>query len=132
MAVFEYLIILSLQESAIVLAKLLFPQIFEKMPMQEIRALVAEKSTMSTYIRGESIELPPHFMGLLLEGYIKGQGTQEELIASPAALLPWYGDMSFRGSDVSGKASSKMFDQSISMLLHLIKYFLNEQWKEML
>ncbi|WOH15660.1 hypothetical protein DCAR_0935203 [Daucus carota subsp. sativus] len=100
------------QESAIVLAKLLLPQIFEKMPMQEIRALVAEKSTMSTYIRGESIELPPHFMGLLLEGYIKGQGTQEELIASPAALLPWYGDMSFRGSDVSGIKSTSFVHQA--------------------
>ncbi|KAK1387163.1 Salt overly sensitive 1 [Heracleum sosnowskyi] len=100
------------QESATVLAKLLLPQIFEKMPMQEVRALVAEKSTMTTYLRGESIELPHHFIGLLLEGYIKGQGIQEELIASPAALLPWYGDMSFRGSDVSGIKSASFLHQA--------------------
>ncbi|KAL8157682.1 sodium/hydrogen exchanger 8-like [Apium graveolens] len=100
------------QESATVLAKLLLPQIFEKMPMQEVRALIAEKSTMSTYLRGESIELPSHFIGLLLEGYIKGQGNQGELIASPTALLPLHGDMSFRGSEISIFKSASFMNQT--------------------
>lgn len=102
-------VILFPQESAIVLAKLLLPQIFEKMQMQEMRALVAEKSKMSTYLSGESIELPHHSIGLLLEGYIKAQGLQEELITSPAALLPMYGEQSFQGSEASGKLSNKIF-----------------------
>lgn len=76
--------------------------------MQEVRALVAEKSTMRTYLRGESIELPSHYIGLLLEGYIKGQGNQGELIASPTALLPLHGDMSFRGSEISSKIAHNM------------------------
>lgn len=73
--------------------------------MQEVRALIAEKSTMSMYLKEESIEVPHHFIGLLLEGYIKGEGIQEELIASPAALMPLYGDMSSLGSEISGKTS---------------------------
>ncbi|KAL3582348.1 hypothetical protein D5086_016680 [Populus alba] len=36
------------QESAIVIAKLLLPQVFEKLPMQELRALVAESTFAST------------------------------------------------------------------------------------
>lgn len=100
------------QESAIVLAKLLLPQIFDKMPMQEVRALVAEKSKMGTYLSGESIELPHHYIGLLLEGYIKAQGIQEELITSPAALLPLYGDQSFRGSETPGVRSVSFLHQS--------------------
>lgn len=55
--------------------------------MQEVRALVAEKSTMSTYLKEESIEVPHHFIGLLLEGYVKGQGIQEELTSSTDAFV---------------------------------------------
>nr|XP_015893989.2 sodium/hydrogen exchanger 7-like isoform X1 [Ziziphus jujuba var. spinosa] len=76
------------QESAIILAKLLLPQVFEKMGMQDLRALVVERSIMTLYIRGESIEVPYHSIGILLEGFIKTRGLQEELITSPAALLP--------------------------------------------
>ncbi|CAK9163719.1 unnamed protein product, partial [Ilex paraguariensis] len=95
------------RESVIILAKLLLPQIFEKMAMQDLRALVAERSTMSIYIRGETVELPHHSIGFLLEGFIKTQDVQEELITSPAALLPSYGDQSFRASETLGaKAAS--------------------------
>ncbi|KAJ4960786.1 hypothetical protein NE237_020696 [Protea cynaroides] len=89
------------QESAIVLAKLLLPQIFEKMPMQELRALVAEKSMMNIYVSGETVEVPNHSIGLLLEGFIKNQDVQE-LITSPAALLPSYGDLSFTNLETAG------------------------------
>lgn len=91
-----------LQESAIILAKLLLPQVFEKMAMQELRALVAERSEMTIYIRGETIELPQHSIGFLLEGFIKTQGVEEELIISPAALWPSHGNSSFRSPDTSG------------------------------
>ena len=89
---------LLLQESAIVLAKLLLPQIFEKMAMQDLRALVAEKSTMTIYLSGETIEMPHYSIALLLDGFIKGQG---ELITSPAALMPSH-NLNFRNVDTSG------------------------------
>lgn len=85
--------------------------------MQEVRAIVAEKSTMSIHLRGESVEVPHHFIGLLLEGYIRGQGIQEELIASPSALLPLYGDTSFQGTDISGVRSHQMCGETINLVL---------------
>ncbi|XP_017226139.1 sodium/hydrogen exchanger 7 isoform X3 [Daucus carota subsp. sativus] len=97
------------KESATVLSKILLPQLFEKVPMQEVRALVAEKSTMSRYPVEESIEVPHHFIGLLLEGHIKGQGIQEELIESPAALMPLYGDTNKQESDISVGIESASF-----------------------
>ncbi|KAK9008434.1 hypothetical protein V6N11_075329 [Hibiscus sabdariffa] len=55
------------QESAFVLlAKLLVPQIFEKMALQDLRALVAERSSMKTYITGETIDVPHQSIGFLL------------------------------------------------------------------
>lgn len=92
---------LALQESAIVLAKLLLPQIFEKMAMHDLRALVAERSIMNLYIRGETIEIPYHSIGFLLEGFLKTQGV-EELIISPATLLPSHGSLSFQSLESSG------------------------------
>nr|APR62626.1 Na+/H+ antiporter [Ricinus communis] len=83
------------QESAIALAKLLLPQIFEKMVMHDMRALIAERSMMNTYIRGETIEIPYHSIGFLLEGFVKAHGYQEELITSPAVLLPPHKNQSF-------------------------------------
>lgn len=88
-----------LQESALVLLKLLRPQIFEKVAMQELRALVsAESSKLTTYVSGESIEINYNNIGLLLEGFIKPVGIQEELIAAPAVLLPSNGNQSFHNS----------------------------------
>ncbi|WCJ33702.1 Sodium/hydrogen exchanger 7 [Euphorbia peplus] len=89
------------QESAIILAKLLLPQIFEKMSMQDLRTLVAERSMMTTHIRGETIEVPHHSVGFLLEGFIKAHGFQDEFIVSPAALLPPHGNRSFGNAHAS-------------------------------
>nr|ABN04857.1 salt-overly-sensitive 1 [Eutrema halophilum] len=88
------------KESALVLLKLLRPQTFEKVPMHELRALVsAESSKQTTYVSGESIEIDHNSVGLLLEGFIKAVGIQEELlIASPAALLHSNENQSFRNS----------------------------------
>ncbi|XP_010276296.1 PREDICTED: sodium/hydrogen exchanger 8 [Nelumbo nucifera] len=99
------------KESVIIIAKLMLPQVFEEMAMQELRALVAEKSMMNTYIRGETIEIPHHSVGFLLEGFIKTQDVQEELITSPAALLPSYGDISFLGMETSGTKTSSFYHQ---------------------
>ena len=89
-----------MQESAIILVKLLLPQIFEKRAMQDLRALVAERSTMTIYIRGETIEIPHHSIGLLLEGFIKPEGSQE-LVASPSALLPSHAYQSFQNLETA-------------------------------
>ncbi|KAI5580018.1 hypothetical protein POPTR_008G140700v4 [Populus trichocarpa] len=99
------------QESAIVIAKLLLPQVFEKMPMQELRALVAERSVMTTYIRGETIEIPHHSIGFLLEGFIKAHGFQDELTASPAVLLPPQGNQSFQKIGISGAQAASFSHQ---------------------
>lgn len=71
--------------------------------MQELRALVVERSNMMICIRGETIEVPQHCVGFLLEGFIKTQGAQDDLIASPAALLPSRGKSILQTSDASGK-----------------------------
>lgn len=78
------------------------------MAMLELRALVAERSVMTMYIRGENIELPPHSIAFLLEGFIKAHGSQEELIASPAALLPAHGHQSFQNVERSGSFSKNL------------------------
>ncbi|XVF85519.1 hypothetical protein PTKIN_Ptkin17bG0123900 [Pterospermum kingtungense] len=98
------------QESAIVLAKLLVPQIFEKMALQDLRALVAERSLMKTYIRGETIEVPHQSIGFLLEGFIKPSSVQE-LITSPAVLLPSHGSQSFLNADMSGATTGSFSHQ---------------------
>ncbi|CAN0890974.1 Sodium/hydrogen exchanger 7 [Linum grandiflorum] len=98
------------QESAIVLAKLLLPQVFEKMSMHDLRALIVEKSVMTTYIRGETIEIPTHSVGFLLEGFIKSHGFQEELITSPAALFPQHGNQS--SQSVHGSHGHQSFQRS--------------------
>ncbi|CAN1218006.1 Sodium/hydrogen exchanger 7 [Linum perenne] len=74
------------QESAIVLAKLLLPRIFERMDVRDLRALVAERSMMTTYTRGETIRLSHTSVGILLNGTITAHGFGE-LITSPAALF---------------------------------------------
>lgn len=77
-----------LQESVLILAKLLLPEIFEKMSMQDLRVLVAERSMMSKYIRGETIEVPHQYICFLLEGFVKTSEGMNGLITSPAALFP--------------------------------------------
>ncbi|XP_059445682.1 sodium/hydrogen exchanger 8 isoform X1 [Corylus avellana] len=104
------------QESAIVLAKLLLPQIFEKMAMHDLRALVAERSIMNLYIRGETIEIPYHSIGFLLEGFLKTQGV-EELIISPATLLPSHGSLSFQSLESSGTTGASFSHQGCRYLV---------------
>ena len=74
--------------------------------MQDLRALVAERSTTAIYIRGEVVEIPFHSIGILLEGYVKTQDVHEELIASPAPLLPSRGHQSFQNLEASGNKES--------------------------
>lgn len=69
--------------------------------MQNLRALVAERSAMTIYIRGETIEIPYHSIGILLEGYVKTQG--QELVTSPATLFPSQGNLSFQNLENSGE-----------------------------
>lgn len=90
-----------LQESAIFLARILLPQIFEKLTMQDLRALIVERSTMKTYLGRETIEIPYHSVGFLLEGFVKTYNLQE-LITSPAALVPSQGNQSFTSIEESG------------------------------
>ncbi|GMJ13363.1 ARABIDOPSIS SALT OVERLY SENSITIVE 1, SALT OVERLY SENSITIVE 1, ARABIDOPSIS NA+/H+ ANTIPORTER 7 [Hibiscus trionum] len=99
------------RESALVLAKLLVPQIFEKMALQDLRALVAERSSMKTYIAGETIEVSHQSIGFLLEGFVKPLLVQEELIASPAVLLPSQGNQSFLNADKSGSTTASFSHQ---------------------
>ncbi|XP_056696417.1 sodium/hydrogen exchanger 7 isoform X2 [Spinacia oleracea] len=102
------------KESVIVLAKVLLPRVFENMSMQEMRMLTAERSTLNTYLRGETIEVPPHSIGFLLEGFIKSHSLVEELITSPAALWPAQGNSSFLSQDGSGYKSTSFSHQGAS------------------
>ncbi|XP_008220964.1 PREDICTED: sodium/hydrogen exchanger 8 isoform X1 [Prunus mume] len=105
------------QESAIALVKLFLPQIFEKMSMQDLRALVAEGSMMTIYISGESFEIPYRSIGFLLEGFVKTQGVQEELITSPAPLLPPHGYQSFPNLEASGTKGASFSHRGSSYLV---------------
>ncbi|PKA52210.1 Sodium/hydrogen exchanger 7 [Apostasia shenzhenica] len=89
------------QESSLTISKILVPQIFEKMSMQELRALVTERSSMNIYISGESIEIKPHSVGFLLEGFIRSDDVQQGLIAPPAALLSSQSYLSVAGLESS-------------------------------
>ncbi|KAH9316486.1 hypothetical protein KI387_025113, partial [Taxus chinensis] len=74
-------------ESAMVVAKLVLPWQFEEISMQEMRALVLEKSTMCTYLRGEMIEILPCDVAIVLEGFVKQEG-EDEFMTVPAVLVP--------------------------------------------
>ncbi|KAK7260474.1 hypothetical protein RIF29_26548 [Crotalaria pallida] len=104
------------QESAIFLSKLLLPHIFEKLTMQDLRTLAAKRSVMTIYIRGETIEIPRHSVALLLEGYVKTQGSQEP-VTSPAALLPSHGNQSFQNLAISGTTRESSFSSQGSCYL---------------
>lgn len=71
---------------------------FENRALQDLRALVTERSTMRTYIRGENVEVPLESIGILLEGFVKSQG---QLIKSPAVIFPSQGLQSFQSVDIS-------------------------------
>ena len=63
------------------------------MAMQDLRLLIAERSRIAAYVTGETIEVPPHSIAFLQEGFVKSH-TYEQLIKSPAALCPTDGDSS--------------------------------------
>ncbi|XP_050117869.1 sodium/hydrogen exchanger 8-like isoform X2 [Malus sylvestris] len=105
------------QESSIALVKLFLPQIFEKMAMQDLRTLVAERSLMPIYIGGESFEIPYRSIGFLLEGFVKTQGVQEELITSPAPLFPSHGHQSFQNLETSGTRGASFSHKGSSYLV---------------
>ncbi|KAL6566292.1 Son of sevenless 1 [Orobanche gracilis] len=101
------------RESVIVLAKLMLPHTFEKMSIPDFRTLIAERSTMNIYIRGESFEILHHYVGFLLEGFIKIQGGREGMLTAPATILPCV-DQSFRQSETVGsKAESSVHQVSV-------------------
>nr|ACN66494.1 salt overly sensitive 1B [Chenopodium quinoa] len=102
------------KESVIVLAKVLLPRVFENMSMQDMRKLTAERSTLNTYLRGETIEVPSHSIGFLLEGFIKSHSLVEELITSPAALWPAQGNSSFLSQEGFGYKSTSFLHQGAS------------------
>ncbi|KAK7359534.1 hypothetical protein VNO77_01495 [Canavalia gladiata] len=104
------------QESAIFLSKLLLPQIFGKLTMQDLRALIVERSQMTIHIRGETIEIPHHSVALLLEGYVKNQG-RNELVTAPAVLLPSHGNLSFQNLANSGSKEASFTHQGSCYLV---------------
>ncbi|CAM0908979.1 unnamed protein product [Alopecurus aequalis] len=83
------------QESALVIARIFLPQIFEKMAMREMRVLISERSTMNIYIKGEDFELGYNYVGILLEGFLKTEN--QNLITPPAVLLPSNTDLNIFG-----------------------------------
>ncbi|KAJ1697251.1 hypothetical protein LUZ63_005763 [Rhynchospora breviuscula] len=96
------------QESSIVIMRLLLPQLFEKMAMHELRALVAERSTLNIHIKGEVIQVPPNYVGILLEGFL-AQEEVKSLITPPAVLLHPDTDLSFFGLESSDLSRGKFF-----------------------
>ncbi|XP_047969241.1 LOW QUALITY PROTEIN: sodium/hydrogen exchanger 8-like [Salvia hispanica] len=93
------------RESTIVLVKIMLPRVFEKMSMQDLRTLIAERSILNVYIRGKSFELLPQSVGFLLEGFIRQQGGEEEMLTAPAAILPCP-DQSFSQSETLAGAEA--------------------------
>ena len=89
-----------LQESALVIARMFLPQIFEKMAMHEMRVLISERSSMNIYIKGEDIEIGPNYVGILLEGFLKTENRNS--IKHPAVLLPSNTDLNLFGLQSSG------------------------------
>ncbi|XP_073282405.1 sodium/hydrogen exchanger 7-like isoform X2 [Primulina huaijiensis] len=101
------------RESVIGLAKLMLPQMFEQMAMPDLRALMAEISIMNIHIRGESFEVPRNSIGLLLEGFIKMQGWQGDLLTSPAVIFPCVDQNACRSERMGSREGS--FSQQLSL-----------------
>lgn len=91
-----------IQESSIVIMRLLLPQLFEKLALHELRALVAERSMLNIHIKGEVIEIPPNYVGILLEGFL-AQEEAKSLITPPAVLFRPDIDLSFFGLESCGE-----------------------------
>jgi hypothetical protein len=74
------------QESALAVAKIVLAAQFDGATLQEIRALVAESSSMRIFLRGEVFELRHREMGVLLEGFVR-QENSTEIVTAPAGLI---------------------------------------------
>ncbi|KAL3682883.1 hypothetical protein R1sor_000905 [Riccia sorocarpa] len=98
------------QESALVVAKLVLPQVFENITMQELRTLVAERSDMRTYIRGETVELEIGKTGILLEGFLKQEG-KDDVVGAPAGFVS-NPESLVAGKDVLSSRTSSIIPQS--------------------
>jgi hypothetical protein len=91
-----------MQESSIVIMRLLLPQLFEKMALHELRALVTERSMLNIHIKGEVIDVPPNYVGILLEGFL-AQEEAKSLITPPVVLFRPDTDFSFFGLESCSK-----------------------------
>jgi hypothetical protein len=89
-----------LQESALVIAKLLIPRIFERITTHETRLLIAKASSMNIYTEGEDIVLENNQIGILLEGLLKVENQNN--VVSPGVLLPSNIDLELLGLQPSG------------------------------
>lgn len=67
-------------------AKIVMPQWFESITMQELRAAMVEGAGSKTYINGEVIEIRHGEVGVLLEGHLKVHG-KGAIISAPAGLV---------------------------------------------
>ncbi|CAL4935122.1 unnamed protein product [Urochloa decumbens] len=95
------------QESALVIARLFIPGIFEKLAMHEMRLLIAETSSVNgLYNVGEDIILDHNYVGILLEGNLRTE--DQNMIASPGVLLPSNNHSNF------AKNSSAMVNYCVS------------------
>lgn len=74
------------------LAKVLLPEVFESLSLQDMRMLITEGSMLKIYMNHEHVEIQQYSIGFLLEGFIKAHSSVEELIISPAVLLPARGN----------------------------------------
>ncbi|RWR84945.1 sodium/hydrogen exchanger 8 [Cinnamomum micranthum f. kanehirae] len=90
------------KESATIIAKLVLPQTFEKMALQEIRVLMAERSLMKTYTKGDVIVIHQGVIGFILVGSVKTQDVREVLVTSPAALMPSQEYLGFHSLETPG------------------------------
>lgn len=73
------------KESSLAVAKILLPEQFEGITIQELRVFVMEGSTIRTYLWGEVIDILQGEIGILLEGFLKEEG-KNEIIAAPSGL----------------------------------------------
>lgn len=90
------------QECVVVLAKLLLPEVFEKVPLEGLRALIAENFSMTTFVREESIVIPENSTVFLLEGVLRSQQLPEVVVESPAVLLASYRSLGSSSSEMPG------------------------------
>ncbi|XP_059308994.1 sodium/hydrogen exchanger 7-like isoform X3 [Lycium ferocissimum] len=94
------------KECTIFVAKLLSPDMFKKLSMQEVREIVDERSIMNTFSSEEMIETSHHSINFLLSGCLTDQST-EQLIECPA-ILPcsiFSGSVPYASANVTGESS---------------------------